>query len=329
MTKRNLRGCLARGLEALGNGRLVLLLAVTTVALALPAAFALWPALSSAFGGTLAGDHVLRNHPSFAPLDVFEFFYEKRDAVAGARRVALGAGVLGVLLQVFYAGGFVETLGRGPRIPLAHFLAGALRNCWHNVKCFSIFLLASGVVIGLWLVGTAAAAKKLFEQTPPGATSSLLFRVATLLIASLLFILFSLLHDFARIARRHETAIGAWRGYGFARRVLSGSWRTAFGLFILWLLAGGIAWFLIVALEWGTPAVSGAAICLHTLLQLAAVLLRSGVRVAAWGSYVALADARTGFESTQSAVRGPETPVAPPAEPLSPMDFLGAEAPPT
>src|SRR6266542_3250059 len=68
----NRSGSLVAGLRSLGQGRLVLLLAATSIALALPAAFVLQPSLQQVFAETLAGDHILRNHPDFAPVDVLE-----------------------------------------------------------------------------------------------------------------------------------------------------------------------------------------------------------------------------------------------------------------
>jgi hypothetical protein len=318
------RGSVAEGLRSLSQGRLVLLLTAATIALALPPAFALLPSLQEVFAGTLAGDHVLRNHPDFAPLDVFEFLHEKRAALAGVRQSAMAAGFLAVLLQVYFAGGFVETLARGRKVLLAEFFSAASRNLWHNLKCFGIFVAALLLALAGWLGAAAALGRALFESSAPGSSWAFLFRIGTGCVALLIFAVLSLLHDFARLARRHEPGIGAWRGWRAAYRVLVGSILPALGLFLFWLLAGGILWIGILSLEWATPAVSIAAILLHTALQVAAVAARSAVRVGAWGSYAAFVDARTAAPTPILEPRRGETPnEVLVTEPIPPLDSLG------
>jgi hypothetical protein len=316
-------GSLAEGLRSLSQVRLVLLLTVTTIVLALPAAFALRPSLQEIFAGTLAGDHVLRNHPDFSPTDVLEFFHERRAAVAGARQAAMAAGLLAVLLQIFFAGGFVETLARGRKVLLGEFLGAAARHFWHNVKCFGIFLAAVLLAPGLWIGGMVALGRKLLEEKPPGSLSWLLFRIGTGAVALLLFAMLSLAHDFARLARRHEPGIGAWRSWGVAREVLFGSVFSALGLFLFWLLGGAALWLGLLASEWGTPAVSIAAILLHTALQVAAVVARSAVRVGAWASYAAFFDRRHTVAGPEPEAATPETPEPLLTEPIPPLDLLG------
>ena len=79
-------------------------------------------------------------------------------------------------------------------------------------------------------------------------------------VAVLLWGVLSLLYDFARAARRYAPAIGAWRGYGFARRALRGSWTRGLVLYLFWLLLGGAAWLAAIALAWTMPAASPRAI---------------------------------------------------------------------
>ena len=285
------RGGLAAGFAALRSGKLlVLLLIVPTVVLSLLAAAPLGPSLSDAFADTLAGDHVIENHPAFAPTDVFDFLREKAPAVAGARAAARWAALIIFLQQIFFAGGLVTVLGRAAPITLPDFVAGARRNFWHNVKCFLIFLLLAGIAIGAWLLVTRALSKKVFVNTPPAAWSTFFFRVAVVVGALFLYAVFSLLHDFARAGRRSDPAIGAWRAYVRSRRLLSGRWPRALGLFLFWLVFGGALLLIGIAIEWNAPAVTGLAILLHILIQIAVLSIRPAIRVAAWGSYLALYD---------------------------------------
>lgn len=285
------RSFLAAGFGALSHGKLILLLTLTTALLGVCAAMPLAPALSESLGGTLAGDHLIRNHPTFAPTDVFDFLREDRFAIAGMRRAALAAGILGVLLQAFFAGGIIAVLGRGP-FSFGQFFEPARRNLWHNAKCLALFAISAGILFGLWFAGEGAATKKLFENVPPDAAVRSTTGWGSLVVEVMLFGALSLLYDFARAARRYSPTIGAFRAYRFSLRALSGSWLPAIGLFLFWLILGAAAVLALFAAAWMMPAVSGPAILALFLIQFGALWLRAAVRVAAWGSYIAFLEPR-------------------------------------
>jgi hypothetical protein len=282
---------LAAGFAAISHAKLVLLLALTTAALGATAAMPLMPALEDTMVETLAGDHFLRNHPTFAPTDFFDFLREKESALDGTRRAAGAMGLLGVFLQMFYAGGIVAVLGRGP-FSFGQFLEPSRRNFWHNLKCFFLFAVAATVVLGAWLGGMGAARKKLLEDIPPDAALRTLTFWTVAVVGILLFAALSLLYDFARAARRHSPQIGAWRAFRFARRALSGSWVRAIGLWTFWFVLGAAAVLGLFAVTWRLPAVSRPAIALLLVLQFGVLWGRSAVRVAAWGSYVEFLEPR-------------------------------------
>lgn len=288
------RGLLGAGFAALSQGRLILLLTLATVLLGVTAAIPLWPALHGAFVDTLAGDHVLSNHPTFAPTDVFDFLREKSPAVSGTFEAAHGSALLGVLLQMLLAGGIVAALGRPGPFVWSEFFTGCRRNLWHNVKCFLLFavlLLGIGLLAGgAWWVG-----KRVYEDAPPWSDGWLRWRLGVAAVALLLFAVSSLLYDFARAARRRDPGAGAFHAYGSARRLLAGSFWRSLGTFTFWLLFGGVSVLLLLGLEWWGNARSWAGIALHTLLQVAVLAARSGVRVGAWGSLLALYDERAAF----------------------------------
>ncbi len=279
------------GFRALGHGKLILLLALTTVVLGLAAAIPFGAAFEQDFGGTLAGDHLLRNHPSFAPSDVVDFGRERATLISGVAGGSRYFMLLTVLLQTFFAGGIVVVLGRG-RFTFGQFFEPARRNFWHNLKCFFLFAILLAVVFGALFGGVFAADEKLFESTPPGAASARLFGWTVKIVAVLLWGVCSLLYDFARAARRYDTAIGAWRSYGFARRALRGSWTRGLVLYLFWLILGGAAWLAAIAAAWTMPAASPLAIGLLLLVQFLSLLVRSAVRVATWGSYLEFLDHR-------------------------------------
>ena len=314
MNGRRERG-IAAGFAALRSaGSLVLLLTAVTVVLAVLAAAPLGPSLSDAFARTLAGDHVLRSHPMFAPTDVFDFLQEKRPAISGVSAAAKWAVLIALLQQILFAGGIVSVLGKGP-IVIPEFVAGMRRNSWHNVKCFLIFVLLAGISLGVFLGAQHAVHKRVFEGLAPGSFSTLFFRILVALVALFLYAFFSLLHDFARAARRSRPDIGAWRAYGHARRTLSGRWARTFGIFLFWFLLGGAVLLLGIAVEWSAPAVTALAIAIHILLQILVLAIRPVFRIAAWGSYLALYDAAQPAPAPATAPAPPLSEPGPPPPP--------------
>jgi hypothetical protein len=288
------RGLLGAGFAALTQGELIALLTLATILLGVTAVVPLWPALHAAFADTLAGDHILANHPTFAPTDVLDFLRERAPAVSGTLHAAHWSALLGVLLQMLFVGGIVAALGRPGPLAWGDFFAGCRKNLWHNVKCFLIFAV---VLAGIGLLAGAAwwAGKKIYEDAPPWSDGWLRFRLGVASVAFLLFVLSSLLYDFARAARRRDPGAGAFHAFGSARRLLTGSFWRSLGIFVFWLVFGGAPVLLLVGLEWWGNARSWPAIALHTVLQAAVLTVRSAVRVGAWGSLLALYDERAAF----------------------------------
>jgi hypothetical protein len=287
------RGSLRAGLDALRHRKLVLLLTGLTAVLGLVGATPLFPSFQKDLAGTLAGDHWLRNAPTLAPAEVLDFIKERRPAIAGTERTAGLVGLLAVLQQALIAGGIVVVLGRGP-FTFSQFVEPARRNLWHNVKCLLLYVTALAAAPGCWLAGAIHATRRIYDESPPGSAARTLLVCGTFGIALLLFAALSLLYDFARAARRYSPAIGAWRSVRFAWLALRGSWIRALLLFAFWLAIGTAAILAGFGAAWLLPAVSLPAVTLLVLVQLAALGLRSAVRVAAWGSYVGFLDARAG-----------------------------------
>ncbi len=284
------RAPLAAGFAALSHQKLVLLLAATTALIGWTAAMPALPTLQEWVGGTLAGDAFVRNHPTQAPGLFFDLVQQKWPAFDGMRRTAGWMGAIGIVLQMFFAGGIVAVLGRG-RFGFGQFLEPARRNFWHNVKCFLVFAPVTFLLVGIWVAATLAGGHKLFAEAPPDAPVRTLVWWICGVGAVVLFAVLSLLYDFARAARRYA-GIGAWRGYRFARHALSGVGLRALGLWFFWAILGGAAVAAAFALVWVLPATSPAGILVMFILQLGVLWLRSAVRVAAWGSYLDFLDGR-------------------------------------
>jgi hypothetical protein len=280
------RGSLGAGFRELSHWKLILLLTVTTLLLGVSGAMPLRSSFAKTIAGTLAGQHFLENAPRAAPTDLLDYLREERAAVAGARDAARWAGFLGVLLQMLFVGGIVTVLRRGP-FSFSDFFTPARRNFWHNLKCFLIFAVALVVLLGLWFGLTITAARRVLVEVPPATTPRIFAWCGIAAVALLLFGALSLLYDFSRAARRFSPTIGAWRAWRFAVRALRGGWLRAMGLFSFWLAAGAIAVAAGFGIVWTMPAVSRPAIALLFFLMLGVLTLRSAIRIAAWGSYIA------------------------------------------
>jgi len=285
------RGPISRGIGELAQWKLVLLLALLSALLGITGASPLLPTLRVTLGETLAGDHFLRNAPTFAPTDFFDLLDQKGPALYGYRAASRWAGILGVVLQIFLAGGMVVVLGRGP-FGFGQLFEPARRNFWHNIKCFFLFVVACGIALSVWLGGGFYLRNKVFEKSPPDSPVHRLSWWILALGALLIYAALSILYDFARASRRFSPTVGAWRGFRFARAAVSGSWLRALAIWLFWFVAGGVAWLALLALAWGMPAVSPPAILVMFLVLAAALAARSAARVAAWGSWIAFLEPR-------------------------------------
>ncbi|MDQ2870278.1 MAG: hypothetical protein M3S32_06010 [Acidobacteriota bacterium] len=287
-------GALAAGFSALSRRRLVLLLVVCSLVLGVLSAAPLAPAMDEAFRDTLAGDHLLRNHPEFAPVDAFDFLREKAAAVAGARQTMVWAALLGVILQIFFAGGIVETLGRNvfsTRGSRAAFWAGSRRHFAHNLKCFAVFALLLGIALSVWLGLAGALGKALFDHAPPHTAGRTVWGALSLAVAAAIAGSLMLLYDFARAGRRTTPGIGAIAAFRNARRRLRGRLLQGLGVLLFWSLAAGAALALLFAAAWGQRTPSGPAVAVNLVLLVLLLAVRPVARVAAWGSILALFDA--------------------------------------
>jgi len=285
------RNPLGAGLDALEHWKLIALLVLVTVVLGVIGASPLFPAFDHSLAGTLAGDHWLRNLPGKAAADFTDFGKEHEWSIEGARAASRWAGILGIVVQIFLAGGIIAVLRHGP-FGFGQLFEPARRNFWHNAKCFLLFCVALGVAESVWLGGGFYARRKLFENSPPDAASHRISWWILVAGAILIYAVLSILYDFARAARRFSPTIGAWRGWRFARAAASGSWLAALGVWLFWFLAGGVLWLGLLLAAWLMPAVSPLAILVNFALLLSALAARSAARLGAWGSWIAFLEPR-------------------------------------
>ena len=280
---------LGAGIGALRRWRLVLLLAASAAALGGAAASPLAPAMRDDIAGRLAGDHLLRNDPAQAPEDLFDFLRERSAAVSGWRSATLWMAVAGLLLQTFYAGGIVDTVGRIDSGP-ADFWAASRQHFAHNAKCFALAALLGAILVGVWTGGMAAAGKAMFEDAPPHTTARAVWGTVTFVVGLLLVAAVALLAGLAKAARRGSPAIGALRAFRDARRRLRGRWLKGIGVLIFWSAAGGLGLAAILGAAWSQHTPGGAAVAVNLFLLALSLLVIPAAKVGAWGSLLSLYD---------------------------------------
>jgi hypothetical protein len=287
--RRTREGVIAAGFGALLRWRLVLLLAVSAAALGGAAASPLRPAMRDEIAGRLAGDHLLRNDPVRAPEDLMDFLREKSAAVSGWRSATLWMALAGLLLQMFYTGGIVETVGR-PHSSPADFWGASRRHFAHNAKCFALAAILGAILLGIWAGSMGAAGKAMFEDAPPHTTGRAVWGTVTFLVGALLFGFVALFAALAKAARRGSPAIGALRAFRDARRRLRGRWLQGIGILLFWAFVGGTALALLFAAAWAQHTPSGGAVAVNLLLLGLSLLAIPAAKVGVWGSLLALYD---------------------------------------
>jgi hypothetical protein len=281
---------LRAGFAALRRGRLILLLTATAAILGGLVASPLAPSMHDALAGTLAGDHLVRNHPEFAPVDFMDFLREKAPAVAGVRHAMLWAALLGLLLQAFFVGGIVETVGRDPDGGRAAFWSGARLHFAHNVKCLLLFAAAAAILVGGWLAVTGAVGQKIFEDAPPNTAGRSVWTAAAAVVALALFGALKLLATFARSARRASPQIGAIAAFRDGRRRLRGRWLRGLAVLLFWAVLGAAALGSLLLLAWGQATPSPGTVAVNLVLLALILAVRPASLVGAWGSVLALFD---------------------------------------
>jgi hypothetical protein len=296
------------GFAALARWRLIFLLTATAAVLGGAAASPLSPVMRDEIAGRLAGDHLLRNDPAKAPVDLFDFLREKSAAVSGWKSATLWMAIAGLLFQVFYTGGIVETLGRAGTSP-GEFWSASRRNFAHNAKCFALAAIFAGIVLGIWLGAMGAAGKSLFENAPPHTGGRSAWTAVTLLVGALLFGAIALLATLAKAARRGSPAIGALRGFRDARRRLRGRWLQGLGILLFWFTAGAAALAVLFSVAWAQHTPTGPSVAFNLLLLALSLAAIPAARVGAWGSLLDLFD-RT-EEENREAMRQAAVPPAP------------------
>ncbi|MDQ6894659.1 MAG: hypothetical protein M3167_18550 [Acidobacteriota bacterium] len=296
------------GFSALRRWRLVLLLTATAAVLGGAAASPLGPVMRDEIAGRLAGDHLLRNDPAKAPVDVFDFSREKSSAISGWRSATVWMALAGLLFHAFYAGGIVETLGRSGAAP-AEFWSASRRNFAHNAKCFALGAIFAAILLGIWLGAMGAAGKSLFENAAPHTAGRAVWTTVTLLVGALLFAAVALLATLAKAARRGSPAIGAWRGFRDARRRLRGRWLQGLGILLFWSVAGAAALAVVFSAAWAQHTPSGPSVAFNLLLLALSLAAIPAAKVGAWGSLLELFD-RT-EEENREAMREAAVPPVP------------------
>ncbi|HYK41816.1 MAG TPA: hypothetical protein VE007_05445 [Thermoanaerobaculia bacterium] len=312
------RGLVGAGFGALRRWRLLLLLAASAAALGGAAASPLRPALRDEIGGRLAGDHLLRNDATKAAEDLLDFVREKSSAVAGWTNATLWMAIAGLLLQIFYTGGIVETVGREPSDP-TQFWSASRRHFAHNAKCFALAAILAAILLGIWGGIMGAAGKAIFQDAPPHTAGRMVWGTVSFLVGALLLAGVALLGALAKAARRASPGIGALRAFRDARRRLRGRWLQGIAILLFWSAAGVAVLIVLLSAAWAQHTPSGVAVAVNLLLLALSLLAIPAAKIGAWGSLLSLYD-RT-EEERRNALRNAVTEPLPAVERPAPVVY--------
>jgi hypothetical protein len=252
-------------------------------------------------GSRLAGDHFLRNEATQAPVDAFDFLREKWSNVTGWGRSSLWAALAAVLLQIFFTGGIVETLGTSDSRAPGDFWSASRRHFAHNAKCFVLAAILGAILLGIWVSAVGAAGKSLFENVPPHTSGRSLWTAAGFLVSALLLGAVALLGALAKAARRGAPGIGAFAGFRDAGRRLRGQWMRGLAVLLFWCLAGIMALAILFGAAWRQQTPTGAAVLVNLLVLALSLGAIPAAKVGAWGSLLQLYDRRE--EEAREALR--------------------------
>ena len=269
----------ARGFRGWREWRTILVLYLSTLLPALPLFFGVAGLLRDPVGHAVS-TRVEPAAESFFWLDAFK---RVGDSGLGASLV-IPTLLLSLLFQIILAGGLVQWAGREPRPYFGNFFGACGAHLRHNIACFLIFMVISGVVLGAWVgasFGIAWAAKENLADTL--LVKSIIAGVRWG-ITALLAVIMLTAYDIARGLRRVRPFIGAFRATGDGLLLVLRNPVPPIVLLLFWALVGGLFQFATMA-PLDRLTLGGTIALAH-----AGIILRCMIRVSTWASIGALVE---------------------------------------
>jgi hypothetical protein len=289
---------LSSGVAALRSWRILLLLFLSVTAAALPATLAFTAEAAKTFGNSPAGAAMMEARQPDAGLYAVDFMFHEKPTEAWA--VLLGFGIFMVVLQqAFLTGGIAEFAGREPRPFFGSFFGACGRHFKHNLKLTAMFIIALAVVMGPFTGVVTAITKGVFKDAPPNSAGQRILGYAAFAIGVLLYAIIRSIFDMARVGVRYRPFVGTLR----ALQDGASAWiRAPFrivGVVLFWLVIGAIVQVLLVRTEWNFTPTNGLEVLAVFLFAQLAILWRSAMRLAGYGSLIRASEVAWGAEERE------------------------------
>lgn len=292
---------LAAGLAALRSWRILLLLFLSVTLAALPATLAFTAEASGAFGKGPAGAAMLENSDPAVGFYLIDFMHHQKPFGAWALLLVFGI-LLMFVQQAFLAGGIVEFAGREPRPFFGAFFRACGQHLKHNLKLTALFLFALLFILGTYGGVASRIATAPFKDAPPNTPLQLVVSYAVFAVGLFIYAAMRAIVDLARASVRYRP----FRGTIAALRD-GATWfiRAPFrivGALLFWLVIGAIVQLILIRSEWSLTPTTGAEVLLVFLFAQLAIVWRSAMRLAGFGSVVRYAEILANREDEQARV---------------------------
>ncbi len=237
--------------DATRSWQMILLLLVTSLVIAIPAAGPVFLAVFLTSRGTLAPMGLLGD--KIHPLWLIDLFNSRLDGTSLLNSAA-EVGVLVViltffylLLNVFFAGGIIEVLAKrdGVRFSLRRFWAGAGANFPRFFRLWIFSCVLNAIAIGVFvfrMMSISDASKDSAREKPVSVKALLAF-----FLLMLILMVINMVFDYARIGAVLNERRRMVRETLLAFRFSFRHFPSTFGLYLMIGVAGGVVFLLLTA----------------------------------------------------------------------------------
>jgi len=302
------------------NWKMILLLLVTSIIVATPAAVPIFLVIVQTSRKTLAAPALLADKLDAVWLiDLVNEQFAGTSFVSVALQVAvllLVVAVVYLLVNVLFAGGIIEVFAaEDSRFSIRRFFSGVGAHFWRFVRLWLVSLIAYGIAFAAYAIALLRidAADKLATTEAPGAIRKWVATIVLLLLLAIINMTF----DYARIGavlnERRKMFRETFRAARFAFRHFA----RAFGLYLIIAMIGMVVFWLVARLRNLVPQTSLFAVMVAFILGQLAIASRMWTRLAFYAGEVDL----------YQRLVPPVAPVPPPSQPVP--EFAAAiEVPP-
>lgn len=273
------------------NWKMILLLVVTSIIVATPAAVPIFLVITQTARKTLAAHALLADK-----LDAVWLIDLVNEQFAGASFVSVAlevgilllvVGVLYLVVNVLFAGGIIEVFAaEDSRFSMRRFFSGAAAHFWRFVRLWLVSLIAYGIVFTVYalVMMRIDSADDLAATEAPGAIRKWVATAALLLLLAVVNMTF----DYARIGAVLNERRQMFRETFKAARFTFRHFARALGLYLVIAIIGLVVFWLVALLRNSVAQTSVVAVIVAFILGQLAIASRMWTRLAFYAGEVDL-----------------------------------------